>query len=1276
MNFKLYLFFAFTIFIRTIFAQAPEKINYQAVARDVSGNPLINTTVNVQFDIRQSSSTGTIVYSETHGLNTNQFGLFTAQIGGGNPISGTFSGINWSTGIYYLQVIINGDVMPATQLLSVPYALHANTATSGTPGANGHANLADSVAEPAGSNCANGGYLIYMGADDNDDGFLQPLERDISYYICNGLDGSANNNDTSATNELQTLSINGDTLFISDGNYVLLPSSGSGVWNTNVNGIDYTAGNVGIGVNSPNHKLTVLSPDTVIANFVSSNPNGSLINVASTNSNVPTGVSFISGLDSGFVAIEPSQNSMYVSNTTFNGHLGLVADSSVGSFAKFIAHSGEKMLNEFDTIFNISNNPNGVWHLNSGSFITDSLYVIGANATQTNWILANSGGGQAVWTDPNSLGLGGSLWTQGTGDVYNSTDSIGIGVANPIALLHVSGGGIGEPIALFEKGGFLNATIDINNTSSNGSGINFMNGGTLTSTINSSTANVLTLTSSVVEVGNSPKTGIFNVSGGSTIANPTILVHESTTGFSRIKHTNAVANKYWIVEAGLNTNNANSGYSISYNDGVNSSIPFIVYGDEKVGINNLAAPLASLHVMDINTSGNGIVSEGFNQPGLLAVGRNNFASPNRGAVNLGDQIGKIVFPGYAVSSFVDGPQIIANATENFTSTANGSELVFRTIQNGTISAQDALVLLNDGRVEIPINLLIPTNAGVNKVLTSDAFGNASWQTLASTGGNDTSLIDADGDTHIQVEAAPDQDVIHFNLGNSTGYTAAEYFTMIGPRLEVINSGNSIFIGEGAGASDNLSFNNNVFIGLQAGNNTVNGDNNVGVGYQSLQSNNSGAQNTALGGQALNSNVSGSHNTGVGFNVLRDNTGDNNVAIGREAGLLNVSGSNNIFIGHQAGRNELGSNYLYIDNNNTSSPLIWGDFANDTLKVNGNFNVNSAYTFPTTDGSNNQVLTTDGFGNVTWQSQSSSSFWTSTNTGSIHPTTLSDKVGIGTNNPGSTFDVRYTGSDSEASLLNYTQTSATANGTGFYSTVNTNGTGEIAAGEFLVSASGNSTKSVAVFASNIATSILNIGINTRVSGTNVSATNIGGVFNVSGGASHHALQLIDGSEGDGKILTSDATGKTIWKENKIAFEAFMPNTITLNTPSTFLGATPVIFSNEVFDDGGVYNPTTAQFTAKVDGVYMLEVSVTFVHQGGGEIVSSIGFIKNGNLATPIKVSSTTLSSIGQERTVTITSTVKLGAGHTINVASIINNTGVINIRPAETNWFSGHLVYEN
>src|SRR5690606_9315219 len=101
-----------------------------------------------------------------------------------------FSGINWSTGLYYLQVTVNGDVMPATQLLSVPYALHANTASSGSPGANGHNALTESKVELAGSNCANGGFLVNAGVDDNDDGILQIVEVDYSYYICNGDSGA------------------------------------------------------------------------------------------------------------------------------------------------------------------------------------------------------------------------------------------------------------------------------------------------------------------------------------------------------------------------------------------------------------------------------------------------------------------------------------------------------------------------------------------------------------------------------------------------------------------------------------------------------------------------------------------------------------------------------------------------------------------------------------------------------------------------------------------------------------------------------------------------------------------------------------------------------------------------------------------------------------------------------------------------------------------------------------------------------------------------------
>ena len=86
-----------------IFAQAPQALNYQAVARNVAGAIIPNQTVSVRFSLRDGSPTGTVVYSETHTTSTNQFGLFMASIGAGNIVSGNFTTINWATGNKYLQ---------------------------------------------------------------------------------------------------------------------------------------------------------------------------------------------------------------------------------------------------------------------------------------------------------------------------------------------------------------------------------------------------------------------------------------------------------------------------------------------------------------------------------------------------------------------------------------------------------------------------------------------------------------------------------------------------------------------------------------------------------------------------------------------------------------------------------------------------------------------------------------------------------------------------------------------------------------------------------------------------------------------------------------------------------------------------------------------------------------------------------------------------------------------------------------------------------------------
>ncbi|MFM2306567.1 MAG: hypothetical protein RLZZ367_1236 [Bacteroidota bacterium] len=115
-------------------AQAPQGINYQAVARDASGNVLANVALQVRFSVHDVSAAGTTVYQETHSVTTNNFGLFNAVVGAGTATAGNFAGIAWANGNKYLEVELNtgnGFIgMGNSQLMSVPYAFYAAASAS------------------------------------------------------------------------------------------------------------------------------------------------------------------------------------------------------------------------------------------------------------------------------------------------------------------------------------------------------------------------------------------------------------------------------------------------------------------------------------------------------------------------------------------------------------------------------------------------------------------------------------------------------------------------------------------------------------------------------------------------------------------------------------------------------------------------------------------------------------------------------------------------------------------------------------------------------------------------------------------------------------------------------------------------------------------------------------------------------------------------------------------------------------------------------------------
>jgi hypothetical protein len=130
---------AFLTLLATLFcvtfavAQVPQSINYQAVIRTDSGLVVPNKSVNIRLSIQDGFTTPAI-YSELHTITTNQFGLVTLSIGKGAATTGVFAQINWGIGDKFLKTEVdvartsNYSVIGVQQFLSVPYALYAERA--------------------------------------------------------------------------------------------------------------------------------------------------------------------------------------------------------------------------------------------------------------------------------------------------------------------------------------------------------------------------------------------------------------------------------------------------------------------------------------------------------------------------------------------------------------------------------------------------------------------------------------------------------------------------------------------------------------------------------------------------------------------------------------------------------------------------------------------------------------------------------------------------------------------------------------------------------------------------------------------------------------------------------------------------------------------------------------------------------------------------------------------------------------------------------------------
>ena len=215
-----------------LWAQSPEKMSYQAVIRDANDHLVTSETIGMQISILQGSVSGTAVYVERQTTTTNANGLVSLEVGTGIT-KADFSAIDWSNGPYFFKTETDpegGDnytITGTSQLLSVPYALHAKTAENFL-----NDQVDDADADPTNEIdvTTKSGLLVGDGSDIS--GLIGTTTGQVPKW-----DGSAWSlgNDETAT--------------------------GGSLWTATGKNTYYNAGNVGIGILAPDAKLHVKSSE-------------------------------------------------------------------------------------------------------------------------------------------------------------------------------------------------------------------------------------------------------------------------------------------------------------------------------------------------------------------------------------------------------------------------------------------------------------------------------------------------------------------------------------------------------------------------------------------------------------------------------------------------------------------------------------------------------------------------------------------------------------------------------------------------------------------------------------------------------------------------------------------------------------------------------------------------------------------------------------------------------------------------------------------------------